>query len=259
MTTRSACSSRSATSCGVRALTVCCSPAAAAACTWPNAPKSTFVNERFIARHMMIERIRPDEPSSAPAMISSLFSSTKPIATAERPAYEFSSEITVGMSAPPIGMISSTPKSSDRHDDDRERPRVIGSMRQVDAGGDRDREQREVDQVLAAIGDRPRRHDLLELAGRHQAAREGEEAEDDLEHDRAGAERRQLAVLEPDQVLGGADQAGGEAAERVRERGPLRDGRERHARERDADRDADERGDRDPREVDDLRVRGACR
>ena len=33
-------------------------------------PNSTFVNERFIALHMMIERIRPDEPSSAPAMIS---------------------------------------------------------------------------------------------------------------------------------------------------------------------------------------------
>ena len=45
-------------------------------------------------------------------MISSLLSSTKPIATADRPAYEFSSEITVGMSAPPIGMISSTPNSS---------------------------------------------------------------------------------------------------------------------------------------------------
>ena len=33
-------------------------------------PNSTFVNERFIALHMMIERIRPEEPSSAPATIS---------------------------------------------------------------------------------------------------------------------------------------------------------------------------------------------
>ena len=60
--------------------------AGAAACTWPNAPNSTFVNERFIARHMMIERIRPDDPSSAPAVMSSLFSITNPIATAARPA-----------------------------------------------------------------------------------------------------------------------------------------------------------------------------
>ena len=48
------------------------------------------------------------------ATISSLFSSTKPIATAARPAYEFSSEITVGMSAPPIGITSITPNSAER-------------------------------------------------------------------------------------------------------------------------------------------------
>ena len=57
-----------------------------AACTWPNAPNSTLVNERFIALHMMIDRMKPDEPSSAPAMISSLLSSTKPMAQADRPA-----------------------------------------------------------------------------------------------------------------------------------------------------------------------------
>ena len=33
-------------------------------------PNSTFVNERFMALHMMIERMRPEEPSSAPAIIS---------------------------------------------------------------------------------------------------------------------------------------------------------------------------------------------
>ncbi len=59
---------------------------AAAFCTVPNAPNSTLVNDRFMARHMMIERIRPLEPSSAPAVTSSLLSSTKPMATAERPA-----------------------------------------------------------------------------------------------------------------------------------------------------------------------------
>src|SRR5438105_435166 len=36
----------------------------------------------------------------------------EPIAQAERPAYEFNSAITVGMSAPPIGIISSKPKIS---------------------------------------------------------------------------------------------------------------------------------------------------
>ena len=46
-------------------------------------------------------------------MISNLLFSTNPIAAAERPAYEFSSEITVGMSAPPIGIIISTPNISE--------------------------------------------------------------------------------------------------------------------------------------------------
>src|SRR5437660_1328750 len=44
------------------------------------------VHDRFMARHMMIERIRPLEPSSAPAVTRSLLLSTKPIATAESPA-----------------------------------------------------------------------------------------------------------------------------------------------------------------------------
>ena len=60
--------------------------------------------------------MRPDVPSSAPATISSLLLSTKPIAAADRPAYAFRIAITVGMSAPPIGMISSTPNSSDAAD-----------------------------------------------------------------------------------------------------------------------------------------------
>ena len=112
-TTVLAFSRRCITSSGVADFAVRCSTAPATACTWPNAPNSTLVNERFIALHMMIDRIRPDDPSSAPAVISSLFSSTNPIATADRPAYAFSSEMTVGISAPPIGRTSRTPKRSD--------------------------------------------------------------------------------------------------------------------------------------------------
>jgi hypothetical protein len=72
-----------------------------------------LVKDRFMARHMMMDRMRPEEPSSAPAVMSSLLSSTNPIATAARPAYELRIEITVGMSAPPIGITSKTPKSND--------------------------------------------------------------------------------------------------------------------------------------------------
>ena len=44
------------------------------------------MNDRFIALDMLTERMKPDAPSSAPATISSLLSSTNPIAAAERPA-----------------------------------------------------------------------------------------------------------------------------------------------------------------------------
>ena len=62
------------------------SPPAAAACSCPNAPNRTFVNDRFIAFDMFTERMKPEAPSSAPATISSLLSSTNPIAAAESPA-----------------------------------------------------------------------------------------------------------------------------------------------------------------------------
>ena len=64
-----------------------------------------------MAFDMMMERISPDDPSSAPAIMSSLLLSTKPMAAAERPAYPFNKEITVGMSAPPMGSAIRIPNS----------------------------------------------------------------------------------------------------------------------------------------------------
>ena len=105
------------------------SPAAALVCSCPNAPNRTLVNDRFIAFDMFTDRMKPDAPSSAPATISSLLSSTKPIAAAESPAYELSSEITVGMSAPPIGMIISTPNEHGNHQQDSGRARSVRDER----------------------------------------------------------------------------------------------------------------------------------
>jgi hypothetical protein len=45
-----------------------------------------LVKERFMAFDMMMERMRPDDPSSAPAMMSNLLLRTKPMAAADRPA-----------------------------------------------------------------------------------------------------------------------------------------------------------------------------
>ncbi len=51
----------------------------------PNVAKRTLASERFIALHMMRVRMRPDAPTSEPAMISRLFSRTNPVAHAATP------------------------------------------------------------------------------------------------------------------------------------------------------------------------------
>src|SRR2546422_8318555 len=72
-----------------------------------------LLNDRFMARDMMIERMSPEEPSSAPAIMRRLLSSTNPMALADSPAYELRSAMTVGISAPPIGMMSRNPNNSE--------------------------------------------------------------------------------------------------------------------------------------------------
>ena len=86
--------------------------AAALSLTCPNAPKSTFPIERFIARPIIIVSNVPEAPTSIPATIRTLFSSSNPVAAAARPVNAFRSEITTGMSAPPIGSTNSTPNSA---------------------------------------------------------------------------------------------------------------------------------------------------
>ena len=80
-----------------------------AACA-PNAPNSTLVRERFMALHMIWLKMMPELPTSAPEMISTWLSITKPVMPAAMPEYELRSEITTGISAPPIGMTRSTPR-----------------------------------------------------------------------------------------------------------------------------------------------------
>src|ERR1700674_2431213 len=90
----------------------CAPPVAAAPPSLPNPPSSTLKNERFIARHMMYERIAPDDPTNDPAMISIGLFSEKPIPAAAQPEYELSMDTTTGISAPPIGMMISTPSAN---------------------------------------------------------------------------------------------------------------------------------------------------
>ena len=68
--------------------------------------------ERFIASAMRLVRIEPEAPTIIPATIrAGLFSAT-PVAAALRPVKALSSEITTGMSAPPMGSTTKFPSNA---------------------------------------------------------------------------------------------------------------------------------------------------
>ena len=71
-----------------------------------------LASDRFIASAISLVRMPPDAPTSAPAMISAQFPMTKPAIATAVPVNAFSSEITTGMSAPPIGSTIITPNAS---------------------------------------------------------------------------------------------------------------------------------------------------
>mmetsp|Transcript_33580 Transcript_33580/g.104688 ORF Transcript_33580/g.104688 Transcript_33580/m.104688 type:complete len:249 (+) Transcript_33580:740-1486(+) len=64
-----------------------------------------------MATHMMLERMAPLAPMSAPTMVSKLLESTKPSAVRAQPEALFRSVITTGMSAPPTAPVTSQPKA----------------------------------------------------------------------------------------------------------------------------------------------------
>ena len=73
--------------------------------------------ERFIALAIRLVRIEPDAPTIMPATIIAVLFSAKPAAAADNPVIAFSSEMTTGMSAPPIGSTTikpSTPAAASR-------------------------------------------------------------------------------------------------------------------------------------------------
>src|SRR5438445_13867391 len=94
MITLSALARRKAASSGEPERTVFCPASVAAApSAAPKPPRITEMNERFIARHMMQDRIAPEEPTSEPAMMSMALLSEKPMPAAAQPEQLFSTEI----------------------------------------------------------------------------------------------------------------------------------------------------------------------
>jgi hypothetical protein len=70
-----------------------------------------LVSGRFIARLIATVKIVPLAPTSAPQMISSVELISKPVIATATPVKELSSEMTTGISAPPIGNVKSTPST----------------------------------------------------------------------------------------------------------------------------------------------------
>ena len=70
--------------------------------------------ERFIATDMSRVRIIPAAPTSAPPIMSAWLPIVNPAMAAAMPENELSSEMTTGMSAPPMGSTAVTPSSRAR-------------------------------------------------------------------------------------------------------------------------------------------------
>ncbi len=66
---------------------------------------------RFIALAIRLVRIEPDAPTIMPATIIAVLLSAKPAAAADNPVSALSSEMTTGMSAPPIGSTTIRPST----------------------------------------------------------------------------------------------------------------------------------------------------
>ena len=66
-----------------------------------------------MASAISLVKIPPEAPTSAPAMIMAQLPMTKPAIATAVPVNAFSSEMTTGISAPPIGITIETPKISE--------------------------------------------------------------------------------------------------------------------------------------------------
>ena len=87
---------------------------AAASTVPPKPPAITDVIERFIAMAICWVSSVPEAPTIMPATISEVLLSATPVAAALRPVKALSSEMTTGMSAPPIGSTRKMPSRSRR-------------------------------------------------------------------------------------------------------------------------------------------------
>ena len=166
-----------------------------------------FMIERFMASAMSLVRMPPEAPTRAPAMIRTGLSSTKPDIAAAVPVNEFSSEMTTGMSAPPMGSTMVTPKvhaATQDHDTTMAvlRPSPMPSrtvpapapedqQQSADDGHDRERER---GHLATRDRDRLAGDEALELARGDDRPGEGHAADEHAQDDEDGGRDRLLRV-----------------------------------------------------------------
>ena len=117
-------------------------PPVGAATVPPKPPAMIAGTERFIALAIWSVRIVPDAPTIMPATIITGLDSARPVAAAESPVNALSSEITTGMSAPPIGSTSRLPRIADDDQDAEDEQQLgVGAGGEHHAAADRDQQQ----------------------------------------------------------------------------------------------------------------------
>ena len=209
-----------------------------------------------MARLMSVVRMKPDAPTSAPPMISTLLLRTKPVAAAARPEAELSSAITTGMSAPPMGRVSRTPRmaaattsAQNGHCSD------TSTMTRANQGQRHDAED-PVDAMLDRGIARLPAQDLLQLAPGHRAAGEGQRADKAADAPRRhGLQLRRRRHHRAGSDGAARDERRGSAAEPVECRHQLGHGGHVHPHgENGAQRRADAQSNGDQLESNDLAI-----
>src|SRR5664279_4917901 len=125
---------------------------------------------------------------------------------------------------------------------------------QHEANGDGDgyRQHRQVDEVLPLIGDRPLRQDFLKLARGHQAAGNGESAEDDFQRKHRHQERGNIGGTQVE--LRGSHQGYAKRTEGMTQCSSLRNGGHSDIAERDTNDRTQNQCDGDPLVVHDAAI-----
>ena len=127
-------------------------------------------------------------------MISGVLSSTKPAPAADRPVNAFSIEITTGMSAPPTGMISITPNTSEAISIATNSASLSVPLARKTAATRIPSSRAPFRILLAGEQDRPARHQLLQLGERDQRAGEADRSDDAGEHGSGSACRAAMSA-----------------------------------------------------------------